>query len=307
MFQLAKIKAVDLFSGCGGMSLGFSNGGFDVQAAFECWEPAIAVYRRNFDHPIHAQDLSDSETSVELIRSYSPNVIFGGPPCQDFSSAGHRDETRGRAVLSIVFAQIVLGVKPQWFVMENVARIEKSNTFQELKSLLMSSGYGLTSQVLNAAHCGVPQARKRMFLIGGLGEKDGFLDAELNSSLSKHPMTVRDYLGDQLGVDHYFRVPRNYNRRGVYSIDEPSPTIRTVNRPIPPGYGGHPKDSAHRDDVRILTSKERSLIQTFPKEFEFFGSKSDMETMIGNAVPVNLARFVASALMRYIYSQDVTQ
>lgn len=282
------------------MSLGFVKAGFNISAAFDRWMPAIRVYKDNFSHPIFEQDLSDPDTSSALVEPYHPDVIFGGPPCQDFSTAGQRDENRGRAALSISFARIVATIRPQWFVMENVATIQKSAIFQQVSDIYREAGYGLTCKVLNASYCGVPQIRKRMFIIGGLGEPDGFLEDELEKYLSSKPMTIREYLGSSLGIEHYFRVPTNYSRRGVFSIDEPSMTIRAVDRPIPPGYKGNPKDSAPISQARVLTPKERSYIQTFPKDFIFEGSKSDVNTMIGNAVPVNLAKYVASALMRYI-------
>lgn len=282
------------------MSLGFVKAGFNISAAFDRWMPAIRVYKDNFSHPIFEQDLSDPDTSSALVEPYHPDVIFGGPPCQDFSTAGQRDENRGRAALSISFARIVATIRPRWFVMENVATIQKSAIFQQVSDIYREAGYGLTCKVLNASYCGVPQIRKRMFIIGGLGEPDGFLEDELEKYLSSKPMTIREYLGSSLGIEHYFRVPTNYSRRGVFSIDEPSMTIRAVDRPIPPGYKGNPKDSAPISQARVLTPKERSYIQTFPKDFIFEGSKSDVNTMIGNAVPVNLAKYVASALMRYI-------
>ena len=286
------------------MSLGFEKAGFQVLAAFDNWTPAIEVYRSNFNHPIIESDLSDVETSVSLVRKFAPTLIIGGPPCQDFSTAGHQDENGGRAILSVAYATIVSQVKPRWFVMENVATIRKTKSFKCACETFRAAGYGITCKVLNAAYCGVPQIRKRMFVIGGIGEADGFLDRALDEGLSDKPLTIRDYLGDTLGIDHYFRVPTNYSRRGVFSIDEPSMTIRAVDRPIPPGYKGNPNDSAPVNEVRILTPKERSYIQTFPKEFEFFGSKSDVNTMIGNAVPVNLANYVAKALMGYIVDKN---
>lgn len=298
------MTAVDLFSGCGGMSLGFERAGFGVLAAFDNWIPAIEVYRKNFSHPIYQQDLSDVDATVEQVERLAPTVIFGGPPCQDFSTAGHQDENGGRAILSVAYATIVSKVKSQWFVMENVATIKNTKSFQRACEIFREASYGITCKVLNAAHCGVPQTRKRMFIVGGLGEEDGFLDESLDAGLSDKPMTIRDYLGDSLGIDHYFRVPTNYSRRGVFSIDEPSMTIRAIDRPIPPGYKGNPKDSAPVSETRILTPKERSYIQTFPEEFEFFGGKSDVNTMIGNAVPVNLAKYVASALRAYAEAKD---
>ncbi|MEI3231751.1 MAG: DNA cytosine methyltransferase [Gordonibacter pamelaeae] len=298
------LTAVDLFSGCGGMSLGFQNAGYNVLAAFDSWRPAVEVYRKNFDHPIFQQDLSDVDAAIASVEGYLPKVIFGGPPCQDFSTAGHQNENGGRAILSVAFSKIVIAVKPQWFVMENVATIKNTQSFKTVCDNFRNAGYGLTCKILNASYCGVPQTRKRMFIVGGLGEEEGFLEAELDAGLAEKPMTIRDYLGDSLGIDYYFRVPTNYSRRGVFSIDEPSMTIRAIDRPVPPGYTGNPNDLAPVSESRILTPKERSYIQTFPEEFEFFGGKSDVNTMIGNAVPVNLATYVASALLAYVEGRD---
>lgn len=114
-------------------------------------------------------------------------------------------------------------------------------------------------------------------------------------------MTIRDYLGDSLGIEHYYRHPRSYKRRAVFSIDEPSPTIRGVNRPIPKTYIKHSGDtSTISDQVRPLTTIERSYLQTFPKDFIFEGSKTDLEQMIGNAVPVKLAEYVAGCIQQYL-------
>ena len=114
-------------------------------------------------------------------------------------------------------------------------------------------------------------------------------------------MTIRDYLGDSLGLDYYYRHPRNYSRRGVFSIDEPSPTVRGVNRPLPPGYKKHSGDpiNINLSDIRPLTTIERSYLQTFPDTFKFEGTKTNLEQMIGNAVPVNLAEFVAKGILQY--------
>ena len=297
-----RIACVDLFCGCGGMSLGFEKAGFDVRAGFELWDPAMRVYADNFKHPVIKQDLSRVNEAVAKICEYNPDLIVGGPPCQDFSTAGHQDESRGRAILSVYYSQIVTKIKPKYFVMENVANIQTSNAFKEVLKNFKRSGYGLTRQVLDAAYCGVPQTRKRMFVIGALGAADDFLADALKSALAKKPMTIHDYLGDKLGTEYYFRVPTNYSRRGVFSIYEPSMTIRAVDRPIPSGYKGNKHDSAPLEKARCLTPKERSYIQTFPVSFKLSGSKTDQNMMIGNAVPVNLARFVGKALLGYIKS-----
>ena len=295
------MKCVDLFSGCGGLSLGFGWAGYDVLAAFENWQPAVEVYRNNFSHPVIDQDLTNEDDSVDKIKPYCPDLIMGGPPCQDFSSAGKRDETLGRADLTYNFANIVCKVRTEWFVMENVERIKKSHILREIVQQFIENGYGLSSVILDASYCGVPQARTRFFLIGHLADKHNQLNKIFYERLSENSMTVRDYLGDSLGLQYYYRHPRSYHRRGIFSIDEPSPTVRGVNRPIPKGYKLHtcdPKGVAF-NEIRPLTTIERSYIQTFPKNFKFEGTKTNLEQMIGNAVPVELAKYVAETISIY--------
>lgn len=294
------MKTIDLFCGCGGMSLGFQNAGFDVVAAFDNWAPAISVYKKNFLHKVYTCDIASKEAQQEISK-LQPDIIIGGPPCQDFSTAGLMNEGIGRAQLTVVFSQIIADTKPKFFVMENVARAQKSKAYEKAMQIFLDAGYGLTTMLLDASYCGVPQSRKRYFVIGELNGKDGFLEKYLLENLSSEPMTIYDYLGDSLGTEYYFRVPTNYSRRGVYSIHEPAVTVRGVDRPIPKGYKKHPQDPVEiGPQVRALTVKERSYLQTFPESFIFEGSKTDLNQMIGNAVPVKLAKYVADALYQYI-------
>ena len=300
-----RMRVVDLFSGCGGLSLGFENAGFDVVAAYDNWQPAIAVHKANFTHPIFNVNLSDENIAVKHISEYQPNMIIGGPPCQDFSSAGKRDENNGRGDLTISYAKIISALKPSWFVMENVSTITKSTKLAVARDMFKQSGYGLTQIVLNAALCGVPQRRKRFIMIGHLGEQDDFMLETIKSRVSNKEMTVKDYFGEHIDVEYYYRHPRSYARRGIFSVNEPSPTIRGVNRPIPDGYKIHSNDPIQSlAGVRPLTTKERSMIQTFPENFIFVGGKSDLEQMIGNAVTVKLGEFIASAINSYILTKQ---
>lgn len=296
------MKCADLFCGCGGLSSGFSNAGFDVVLGIDKWEKALNIYKKNFSHDVFEEDINDEKRIESLLKEYNPDIVIGGPPCQDFSSAGKRDVTLGRADLTYHYANIICSYKPQFFVMENVDRIISSHILADVIEQFSSNGYGLTAVILNAAYCGVPQSRLRFFLIGGQGIENNFLLPNLRNHLSSKEMTVRDYLGDSLGTEYYYRHPRNYNRRAVFSIDEPSPTIRGVNRPIPPGYKLNKCDpqNVSLEEVRPLTTIERSYIQTFSKDYIFEGSKTDLEQIIGNAVPVNLGKFVASSLREFI-------
>ena len=138
--------------------------------------------------------------------------------------------------------------------MENVDRAEKSHAFEKAKTVFKNAGYGLTQMVLDASKCGVPQKRKRFFCIGALGKDDDFMRDILISGIQSKETTLRDYFGDTLDFEFYYRHPRNYNRRAVFSIDEPAPTMRGVNRPVPKGYPGHPNDACPiSDNIRALT------------------------------------------------------
>lgn len=299
------MKSIDLFCGCGGMSLGFMQAGYDIKLSVDSWDKAVEVYKTNFNHKVVQMDLTEENPAIECLNNINPEIIIGGPPCQDFSSAGKRDESLGRADLTYRYANIVNAVKPEYFLMENVARIKSSAILSDVIQQFKENGYGLTAVILDASYCGVPQARTRFFLIGHQGGKDNALLPYLAENLSDNPMTIRDYVGDSLGVDYYYRHPRSYLRRGVFSIDEPSPTVRGVNRPVPPNYKKHDGDADEADisTLRPLTTIERSYLQTFPKEFVFEGTKTNLEQMIGNAVPVNLARYVAEAIDKYSKSK----
>jgi len=294
------MRVVDLFCGCGGLSLGFQNAGFDIVSAYDNWSLALDVYRLNFNHKAEMLDLRNVEQSIETINVDKPEMIIGGPPCQDFSSAGKRNEDNGRGDLTKSYAEIISQIRPEMFVMENVERITKTKKLAEAVEIFKTVGYGLSQVVLDASKCGVPQKRKRFIMVGRLGEQDGFMDKYFSAGLSTKSMTIADYLGDSLGVEYYYRHPRSYARRGIFSVNEPSPTIRGVNRPIPPNYELKHNDPVRsKDAIRPLTTIERSYIQTFPTTFKFLGGKTDMEQLIGNAVPVNLGFYIASAIKQY--------
>ena len=300
-----KKKLIDLFAGCGGMSLGFQNAGFEVVCAYDNWQPAIDIYSANFNHPIYKRDLSKEDITSELIDKH-PDIIIGGPPCQDFSIAGKREFEGKRANLTLIFSQIIEAVRPKWFVMENVYNIEKSPIFDQAISIFKKAGYGITKRVWDASYMGVPQMRKRCFVIGCQGESDDFILKDLLAGLTKNRMTLREYLKESpLDTDFYYMHPRSYARRAIFSVDEPSATIRGVNRPIPENYSFHPADKSNDlSEVRSLTSKERSYIQTFPGSFNFTGAKTDVEQAIVNAVPVKMAEYIGKGIIKYMKEHD---
>ena len=166
--------------------------------------------------------------------------------------------------------------------------------------ILKEANYGISRRVIDACRVGVPQTRKRLITVGIYDNNfDDKVGEMLDAGLSDHKTTLREYFGDELGTEYIYRHPRSYARRGIFSIDEPCPTVRGVNRPIPGGYPGHPGDPAPASKARPLTTQERARVQTF-EGWTWEGSKTDLEQMIGNAVPVKLAEYIARVILDYL-------
>lgn len=163
------MKAVSLFSGAGGMDVGFKAAGFDVLAANELDKYACETFRAN--HPESELIEGDIDTCVEKLYSYrGVDVVFGGPPCQGFSVAGKMDPDDPRSKLIFSFCNVVENVKPKAFVMENVKALGTLSKFEEVRTALISrfqkAGYTVTIHILNSKDFGVPQSRERVFFIG---------------------------------------------------------------------------------------------------------------------------------------------
>jgi len=163
------MKAISLFSGAGGMDVGFKAAGFEIVAANELDRYACETFRTN--HPETKLIEGDIDICGEDIALYSAvDVVFGGPPCQGFSVAGKMDPDDPRSKLIFSFCNIVEKVKPNAFVMENVKALGALSKFEEVRIALISrfqkAGYAVTIHILNSKDFGVPQSRERVFFIG---------------------------------------------------------------------------------------------------------------------------------------------
>lgn len=302
---MADMPIVDLFSGCGGLSLGFEIAGFRVLAGIDYWPAAIETYAANLNHDAFVSDLDNVDVTLEILEHYrnmwgSVPGIIGGPPCQDFSLA-NKQSGENRAALTQKFAETVIRAEAPFFVMENVPNALRFKVYQEALTRLKSAGFEIRTIVLNAVEWRVPQQRKRLFAFGTRSNK---LSDWIYKGLSRTPVerryTLRDWFGESGVPDFYYRHPRSYQRRGIFSLDEPSPTIRGVNRPVPPEYKDHPGNPVKPDfpSLRALSQTERAQIQSFPEGFKLIGPRSTVEQMVGNAVPVRLAAVVARSVAR---------
>jgi DNA (cytosine-5)-methyltransferase 1 len=301
------MRVADLFCGCGGLSSGFQCAGHEIVFAADTWSRARRVYDANFDCVSRKLDLSDVVDAAFAVSRESPDIIVGGPPCQDFSAAGLRTEA-ANADLTFTFAEVVRTCRPLWFVMENVPAALTSRAWAIARRRLSVAGYGLTQLTLDASLYRVPQVRKRLFLIGRMDENDQFLENDIEWERADRSLTVRQYLGDEFGVEFYYRHPRHWGRRAIYSLDEPAPTVRSTNRPIPPKYTPHPLDAAPIEGVKPLNCFQRARLQTFPSDFAFDKSlvPGEIDMMVANAVPVHLAQVLGDCILDYESKREMS-
>lgn len=194
---------VDLFSGVGGFSLGFMDASlenaFESKLLVDFDKDACFTFRKNYpDIPFLCQDVS--EMTVADVKKHSgisrPDVIIGGPPCQGFSSAGKRAEEDERNRLVPIYAQLAMEMWPKAILMENVVNVLSSQHFKDLGAKFRECGYETKDFVLDAADYGVPQHRKRAFLLAlrtTIAKKVGLSAPE---PLTTPKVTVKEAISD---------------------------------------------------------------------------------------------------------------
>lgn len=319
----ADMRYVSLFSGGGGLDLGFEAAGF---------EPAVCVD----NDPISCETLTANRPHwnvlCEDIRKFDARpyrgceVVVGGPPCQGFSTAGKGDPSDPRNFLWREYMRVVEEVQPRAVVLENVSALTHRRNGDHLTgimSALAGQGFDFAMGVVNAADYGVPQARRRLIVIG---IRDGL--ASLPEPTTKDsPMTVWDAIGDLAdhGPDKRLNHEPNHHaehvverwttlqagetdpnyRRARLACDLPSVTIRAGGGYGPNGdhLGGfHPP--IHPTLPRQLTVREAARIQSFPDSWVLSGPKTIQGRQIGNAVPVKLAEAVAHHVAALLKGAD---
>jgi DNA (cytosine-5)-methyltransferase 1 len=310
------MRAVELFSGAGGMSRGLMEAKIEVVAAFDHEPRAIEQYNRNVGPHGHVFDLSNVLAAIDAVSQHNPDLICGGPPCQDFTAAGRRIEG-ARANLTVAFATVVAAVKPRWFLMENVTRALSSRSWAKARAILEKAGYGISVSKIDCARYAVPQSRRRLIVIGRIGERHGFMESAIAQMASAERMTIRDAFaphpfdperdyklrGDNwqtLRAGHVFVRPYT-GRRNVQTIDEPLPTITSRTDEAPTDRhreNPHPRDTLDVSTANVLSIRQRSLFQGFGARWDWgrVGKRAKMQ-MIANAVPGPVAKRIGKAIM----------
>jgi DNA (cytosine-5)-methyltransferase 1 len=330
---------VDLFSGIGGLSLGFKEHGFKNIFSSDFDQGVSETFQHNFpDVNFSKEDIKDltEERLKEIVKNEKINVVMAGIPCQSFSMAGYRIRNDvdasddPRHFLYKEFMRVVKILNPDVVLIENVKGI-LSIKKGEIKDLIMKElenlGYNVDCRVLNSADYGVPQTRERVIFIGNkFGLKNIFPKGTHNP---QNYVGVGTVLKDIKGSNHEPRfltgdtlkrvklikpgenwtsLPKDLQTKSRHSgafgrldPDKPSRTLLTRADTPTVGYVTHPTEH------RTLTVRESARIQGFPDDFEFKGSKSSQYKQVGNAVPVGLSRALASeikSLLMRIHEQE---
>ncbi|MBU2575958.1 DNA cytosine methyltransferase [Patescibacteria group bacterium] len=325
------MKLVSLFTGAGGLDLGFEKAGFKTAWANEYDKSIWETFEANFPHTT-----LDKRSITDIPSDEIPNVIgiIGGPPCQSWSEAGAgRGIEDKRGQLFYEYIRVLKDKEPLFFLAENVSGIlleRHKKAFEEILQQFRNLNYNVTYKLLNAHDYDVPQDRKRVIIVG-LHKKIGKYFEFPKKSQKK--LTIKDAIWDLRhakpakeynktnGDNDLYALNHEYmnggfstiymSRNRVRSWDEPSFTIQAGGRhaPIHPMA---PKMKFIEQNKRIfvpgkenlyrrLSVRECARIQTFPDNFVFkYNSIGDGYKMIGNAVPVNFARHIASEIMKYI-------
>jgi len=299
------MNMIDLFAGCGGLSHGFQQAGFNIIGFVEYWPPAVTTFLKN--HP-SAQHLGTDITQVrdETLLPYKGKVeiIVGGPPCQGFSHCGNRNPKDKRNQLYKEFLRFVRIIEPKIVVMENVRGLlsmkdhDKEKVIDKIIHELIKLEYSVCYKVLKASDYGVAQNRERLIIIGkklNLFPKpntkkktvlEAIWDIPQNTNAHVHFTPKKETIEKIKHLKEGEKLSKTFNFcRQRLRADKPSKTIVTKAIYIHPFHD------------RFLTPRELARIQSFPDDFYFHGSKTDLVKQIGNAVPPLMAQAIAQKLM----------
>jgi DNA (cytosine-5)-methyltransferase 1 len=331
---MKKPRAIDLFSGCGGLTLGLKQAGFRVVGAIEIDPLAVETYKANHKRVViwekDITNISGAKVMRRLkIRRGQLDLLAGCPPCQGFSTMTTLNGRIGQDEqndLVFQFLRFVRALRPKAVMLENVPRLAKNWRFKKLHSELLKLGYGVNHGILNAANYGVPQRRRRLILVAGKGSTIPF------GTRTRRKRTVREFfakLGQRAKTDALHNLRENRTDK-----------VKKLITQIPPNGGSrldlgrkrqlacHKKCNGFKDvygrmawdDVsptitggcfnpskgrflhptknRAITLREAALLQTFPPKY-FFSTKRGKcpaAQMIGNALPPEFIRRHAIAV-----------
>lgn len=330
------MNIISLFSGCGGLDLGFEKAGFNIPVANEFDKTIWATFKANHPktHLIEGDIRNVQKKDIEKFLDGEVDGIIGGPPCQSWSEAGAlRGINDERGKLFFDYIRILEEFQPKFFLAENVSGMlanRHSEAVQNILTLFEEAGYQVSMNLVNAKDYGVAQERKRVFYIGF--RKDLNIDFKFPKGSTEEDskkITLRDIIWDlqytavpalnknkhnpeAINNNEYFIGAFStifMSRNRVKAWDEQAYTVQASGRqcqlhPQAPKMVKFGKNDCRfaegqENMYRRMSVREVARIQGFPDDFKFIYESIDTGyKMIGNAVPVNLAYEIASAIMK---------
>lgn len=326
-----QFKVISMFSGAGGLDMGFHNKGFKILWANDFSQDACDTYDRwaNYNEDgtrkvdedctvIQCGDISKLDLNT-VLPGIKVDVVLGGFPCQGFSLAGPRQVDDSRNVLYRHFVEMVRIKEPKVIVAENVIGIKtlgEGAVFDKIIEDFSELGYTMSAPTVNAKNYGVPQDRMRVIFIG---IKNDLCNggAYIFPSGDPKAVTLREALKDLDAVDMNDVCQASFSSRYMSrnrqrDYDDVSFTIPAMAKQVPlsPDSDGMEFEDVDKfrfiGNYRRLSYKEAAAIQTFPAGMEFCGDLDSKYRQIGNAVPVKLAEAIATEVSKILTTDDLT-
>lgn len=316
-----KYSILSLFSGCGGLDLGFLGGftflgkkylehNFEIKWANDIEKNACETYYKYFNHNIVCGDIRDILKNSQLGMFDDPipkkvDIVLGGFPCQDFSHAGKRKGFNSkRGTLYQSMGEIIKRTKPVLFLAENVKGLLTMNNGDAIETIISdfeNLGYNVTYKLLLAADYEVPQKRERVVIIGT--RKNILPKFKFSKTIIKKEnwITLEKAIGDLENIkegkfpNHSWSKAIKNNGQGnnAVSKNKPGPTMRAEH---------HGNIEFHWNKKRRLSAREAARIQSFPDDFIFYPSTSSAYKQIGNAVAPVFGWHIANSVKKFLNS-----
>ncbi|MGZ9428908.1 DNA cytosine methyltransferase [Mycoplasma sp. 1012] len=322
---MSKKRLVDLFAGAGGLTWGFYKNNFEIVKTVEFWKPATLTYNLNFKTEISPCDITLQETKEELSQLKDIDIVIGGFPCQGFSMAGKRSQNDERNKLYLHTIEVIIKLQPTVFVLENVKGIlsykesDGIKVTDKIEQIFTQNGYFVSYLLLDSSNFGVAQKRERVIFIGSKDKEKVQQTIELLKNTKQKMKTVKDAIADLEEISENKDFNHIFTKHSPEFIEKISltPVGQSVmknfkdafrrldyNKPsltVKENHGGvhvHPKLN------RVLTPRELARLQSFPDDFLFVGSKSDVLKQIGNAVPAKLSYEIAKIIRKVFFKES---